>query len=376
MKIVSKIILVSLLPMALISCQGGSAGNDKQAELEQLLIEQADINSRIAALREEIGSAEGRSNATLVSIQKANPATFTHYVEVQARVDGDDAVDLSPRMQGTVTRILVSEGDNVKPGQILAQIDDQIARQNLAEIESQYEFSKTVYEKRKALWEQRIGTELEYLSAKNNYQSLQKRRAAVLEQLDMTRIKSPIKGTVDNVEIKVGQAVMPGMPAIRVVNLSNLKVKGEVAESFAGTIKKDDEVILYFPDLGKEVEGKVGFASKVIDPLNRTFTVEVNLDADAGVFNPNMVAVMKISDYNNDEAFILPVDLIQSSSKGKFIMVAESKGNQLFAKRLVVETGKSYNGKVEIVSGIAPGEKIITNGYRDLNEGAEVRVGK
>jgi RND family efflux transporter MFP subunit len=372
--IMKRILMIFSVASIIASCGGGNADTNKEAELDELLRQRADLDERIKLLKEELGSDASAGTARLVRIEKLSTSEFNHYVEVQARVDGDDAVNIGPRTQGTVQKIHVKEGDQVKAGQVLAQLDDQLVQQNLAEVQTQYDFAKTIYEKRKALWEQKIGTELEYLTAKNNYESLGKRMAAAREQLDMTRIKAPLSGTVDNVDLKLGQSVMPGMPVIRVVNLSNLKVKGEVAESYAGSIKQGDDVILYFPDLRTEVNSTVSYASQVIDKINRTFNVEVPLEDDEGRFKPNMVVVMKISDYNNPEAYTLPADLVQLSRNGQFVMVAESKGDRLFAKRKEVTTGKSYNGVIEIMSGLDLAEKVITNGYRDLNEGAELRI--
>ncbi len=372
--IMKRVLLIFSIASVLASCGGGNAGSNKEAELDELLRQRTELDERIKLLKNELGSDASSGTARLVKIEKLSKSEFNHYVEVQARVDGDDAVNIGPRTQGTVQKIFVKEGDEVKAGQVLAKLDDQLIQQNLAEVQTQYDFARTVYEKRKALWEQKIGTELEYLTAKNNYESLGKRLAAAREQLEMMRIKAPLSGTVDNVDLKLGQAVIPGVPVIRVVNLSNLKVKGEVAESYAGSIKQGDDVLLYFPDLRTEVSSTVSYASQVIDKINRTFNVEVPLQDEEGKFKPNMVVVMKISDYNNPEAYTLPVDLVQLSRNGQFVMVAESKGDKLFAKRKEVTTGKSYNGIIEITSGLDLAEKVITNGYRDLNEGAALRI--
>ena len=357
------------------ACGGGEATQNKQAELDKLIKQQTELNEKIRTLRAELIDESGISTARLVSIESVMPAEFNHFVEVQAKVDGEDAVSIGPRLQGTVEEIKVREGVSVRKGQVMATLDDQLVRQNLAEVKTQYDFAKTVYEKRKALWEQQIGTELEYLSAMNNYNTLEKRLAGAREQFEMTRIKSPIDGVVDYVDLKVGQAVMPGIPVIRVVNLSNLTVKGEVAESFSASIMEGDDVILYFPDLKTEITSSVKYAAKVIDPLNRTFLVEVPLNDTLGLFKPNMVVVMKISDYKNMNALTLPVDLVQSARDGNFVMVAKQQGiNSMVAERKVVTTGMSYNGKIEVTSGIESNDKVIMNGYRDLNEGTELRI--
>jgi len=364
--------LIGILSVVIIFSSCGS-NSSKEEQLKDLLQQQAELNDKIRTLKSELKKSDN-SSVSLVSVESFKPMPFKHFVEVQARVDGDESVNVSPRIQGTVTAIMVKEGDRVSKGQILAQLDDQMVKQSLAEVQTQYDFAKSIYEKQKNLWDQKIGSEVQYLTAKNNKESLEKRMAAVTEQLDMTRIKSPISGTVDNVAIKIGQSVMPGMAAVTVVNLSALKVKGEVGESYVGKINKGDEVVLYFPDMNKEVKTKVGYAAKVINTLNRTFNVEVPLPGGGASYSPNMIVVMKIVDYQSDNAMVIPVDLIQKSGDGMYVMVAKKEGNAYQAHRQMVKTGESYNGKSEILEGLNESDQVITAGYRDLNEGEEVKI--
>jgi membrane fusion protein, multidrug efflux system len=365
---------VVIISFFIASCSGGKA-NDKQAELDSLIEAQSKINDQIRALKEEL-KAENKDNSgiRLVATGKVAPASFTHYVDIQATVEGEESVNVSARSQGIVTSILVKEGDNVSKGQVLATLDDQIIRQSQAEVETQYSFAKNIYDKQKNLWDQKIGSEVQYLTAKNNKESLEKRLALMNEQLDLTRIKSPVNGTVDNIDIKIGQALMPGLPVMSVVNLSKLKVKGEVGESYAGKIKKGDEVILFFPDQKKEVKARVGYSSKMINALNRTFNVEVPLSSAEPGISPNMVVVMKIADYKTDSSLVVPVDMLQRSSEGYYVMTAVNEGGKMVAKRKPVVTGYTYNGQAEVLSGLTQEDVLITTGYRDLNDGQEIRT--
>jgi len=204
--------------------------------------------------------------------------------------------------------------------------------------------------------------------------ALQKRMNATGAQLDLSRIKTPVSGTIDAVNIKIGQAVMPGMPAISVVNLSSLKVIGNVGESLMGKVNTDDPVMIYFPDLKKEVPSKLSYASRMIDQRNRTFAVEAPLDSLPGAISPNMVAVLKIADYKSDSALVVPVDLIQRASEGQYLMVAETRGGKLVATRKKITIGRTYGGSTEVLSGITSKDQVIVNGYRDLNEGEELRT--
>ena len=192
------------------------------------------------------------------------------------------------------------------------------------------------------------------------------------EQLSMSKIKSPINGTVDAVYLKIGQAIQPGMPAVRVVNLSNLKVKAEVAEAFVSKVKKGNDVVIVFPDAGKEITGSISYSGNVIDPLNRTFLVEVKISNKVTDLHPNMVASLKIADYKSMRAFTVPVNLIQTGDEGQYLYVAEGDNGKAVAKKKIVKTGLNYNGVVEIISGLTEGDQIITTGYQDLVEGQQL----
>lgn len=369
-----KILSIVILASFFAACGGGQA-EDKQTKLAELIKQQAALSDEIRALKADISKDNPeKSSARLVATTPVTIVPFMHFVEVQAKVDGDESVNVSARSQGIVNAILVKEGDRVTKGQVLAKLDDQILAQSLAEVETQYNFAKNVYDKQKNLWDQKIGSEIQYLTAKNNKESLEKRMAAMQEQLDLTRIKAPVTGTVDNVNIKIGQAVAPGMPVFSVVNLSNLKVKGEVGESYAGKISRGDDVVLFFPDLNKEIKTKVGFSSRMINSLNRTFNVEVPVSSNETGLSPNMVVVMKIVDYKNPKAMVVPVDLLQRSGEGSYLMAAVNENGKLVARRKMVEIGKTYNGHAEVLNGITDQDVIITTGYRDLNDGEEVRT--
>ncbi len=357
------------------ACSDSDKGSDKKAQLEKLKKEQAALKEKINKLEAEISLSDTNEvKSKLVGITEIKPQPFSHFIEVQAKVEGDEDVLLSPETSGTVTSINVKAGDKVSKGQILAVIDDKLVKQGIIELQSQLDLAVQLYTRQKNLWDQNIGTEVQYLQAKTNKESLESRMGTMKEQLAMTRIKSPINGTVDNVEIKIGQTVSPGFPAIRVVNLSALKVVGEIAESFISNVKKGNEVVLYFPDQNKEVKTKIDYSGSRIDPLNRTFNVEVHLPDKNQDFHPNMVVVMKIVDYTNPSAYVLPINAIQKSTDGEFVYAATEQGGKLIAKRKTVESGINYNGMSEIKKGLEPGDKIITNGFQNVIDGDVIKL--
>jgi len=230
-----------------------------------------------------------------------------------------------------------------------------------------------MYDKQKNLWDQKIGSEVQYISAKNNYESLQKRLATMNQQLGMARIKAPITGIVDEVYVKTGQTVAPGMPCFRIVNSSKLKIKADVAESFAGKIKQGNRVKLFFPDLNKESDGVVSYSSKVIDVINRSFKIEIPLNSNEE-YKPNMLAKIKIVNYSNEKAMVVPINTIRTVGDESFIMVAEEKNGKNIAKKHTVTLGLTYNGQTEILSGLVVGDKLITVGYQELEDGDEIKL--
>ncbi|MFI5164565.1 MAG: efflux RND transporter periplasmic adaptor subunit [Bacteroidia bacterium] len=304
----------------------------------------------------------------MVGITALAPQIFNNYIDIQGKVDADENVSINAEMGGTVSKINVQLGDEVSAGQVLAELDAKVIQQGIAELQNSLDLATTMYNKQKNLWDQQIGTEVQYLSAKNQKESLEKRLSSLQQQLEMTKIKSPIKGIVDAIDIKLGQATMPGISAIRVVNLCTLKVKGEVAESYLAKVKKGNDVEIILPDMQDTLKTKISYAAKVISPLNRTFTVTVNLDCIKD-YHPNMIAILKIVDYSNPKAFIAPVSTIQKTEDGDFVFIAQNNK----AQKTRVKTGRIYNGTAEILDGLKEGDKLITKGFQELNEGEEIK---
>ncbi len=359
--------LALLLTVIMVAC-GGGGGSDKKAELEKLKKQKTELEAKIATLEEEVAKSDTSSKKEKgieVVVTPITPSIFKAYIEVQGRVDADENVSLSSEIPGTITKIYVKVGERVSKGQVLAETDQRPTQQQLAELQTNYDLAKQAFEKQKALWDQKIGTELQFLQSKTTKEGLENRIAAVQEQLRMSKIISPIDGTVDLVNLKVGQAVAPGMGVINVVNFSSLKVKADVAEGYASRIHNDDEVIVVFPDMKDTVVSKIHYASRAINALSRTFAVEALLD-NSKEYHPNTVAKLRINDYKSAKpVIVVPVKYIQKSDEGNFVMVDE-KG--VAAKKAVV-LGREYNGNAEVLSGLNEGDLMITEGYDLVNEG-------
>ena len=363
-------ITLTLLVVLLAAC---GKPQDKNAELASLKDQKSKLEAQIAVLEKEVGATPGAAQRTkTVGLTEVTTAPFRHYIDLQGKVDAKDNVPVTAKMPGVLTRILVKNGDNVRRGQLLAQMDDNVMSSSLSELELQLRTAEDVYNRQKGLWDQKIGTEMQFIQARSQKEAAEQRIVTLKQQLGQSRIYAPISGTVDLVILKIGQAISPGMPLCNILNLSKLKVQGEVTEAYASKVRQGDQVVVSFPDLNKEITTKVTYVSKTINPMTRTFSVECLLPASSD-YRANMVAVMKIVDYQNPKAVTIPVNLVQTADDGEFVLVAEKTGDKTaVAKKVLIKTGNNYSGNVEITSGLKAGDLVISTGYQEINSGETV----
>ncbi|WP_242921170.1 efflux RND transporter periplasmic adaptor subunit [Pontibacter liquoris] len=361
----------------LLSLAACSKPADKETQLAQLKEEQTTLNQKIAALETQM-KAEGKTVATEkktvpVSVVTVAPDTFRHFVEVQGKVAFDQNVLVSARVPGTLTSMRVQRGDRVTKGQTLATIDALVLEQSIAELRTRLELARIAFEKQQSLWNQKIGTEMQYLTAKNNKEALEHNMATLRQQREQYNIKAPISGVVDEVIPNAGEAVAPGVGIIRVVNTQDAKIVAEVSEAYLAKISKGDEARVFFPDLDKEVETRVEVMSQFIDPTSRTFTVQLRpKNSNEITLRPNMVAVVRIQDYKKEGAMVIPVNLVQKDGSSEYVFVTKKDGTRYVAEKREVKTGMAYGGQVEVLRGLSGGEQVITAGYLNLNEGQPV----
>jgi RND family efflux transporter MFP subunit len=369
----NKYIVIASLLFAIVACKPA----DKKAELAKLIAQHDQLTTQIDQLKTELGVKDSTAVKPIdVAVDTVKLAEFRHYIDIQGRIEGDQNIEVSPQTPGLVIRVNVKEGDAVKQGQVLAELDSKVMQRSLDEIKTQLALANILFQKQKSLWDQKIGSEVQYLTAKSNKESLEKRLASMQEQLAMNKIKSPISGTVENIPYKIGQVVSPGLPTstIRVVNMAGVKVLADVAEAYTSKIKPGNEVLVGFPDIDENISAKITFTSKVIDQTNRTFRVEAHLAHSRGDLRANMIANLKISDYINKKSITIPVNLVQKSFNSNYVMIAEQKGNTIVATKRNVKLGISYNGTTEITDGLKPGERVIIAGYQNLKEGQLIKL--
>ena len=366
-----KIFWIGCMIIFLVSC-GGNSGN-KQARLENLKKQREKLTAEITKLENEI-NPQGNQPATVVKYLDVIRRQFEHYIEVQGRIDGNENIGVVPRNQGgVVTKIYVTQGDHVTKGQLLAEMDDEVLKQSLQELQTSLDYATDMYNRQKNLWDQKIGSEAQYLAAKNSKESFEMKMSTLRDQLDMAKIVSPIDGTVEDIPIKVGQMASPAspQPCFRIVNFSRAKAVADVSEAYSAKIKSGDPVKVYLPDLNTELNATVTFSSKYINPTNRTFTVEAMLPPSPDLtFRADMIAVVRIKDYSNANSLAIPQNYIQTArDEGHFVFIAEGKDGKDYARKRIVTPFISYNGLTEVLDGLKEGDKVITTGYKDLYDG-------
>ena len=370
---IKSIALITLVIVAFSACGGKkSSADEKKAELEKVRKEISVLQLKEKELMAAIGDNGEIKNIKLVEIETIAIAEFSSDLKVEGNIDADQSTIATAKMPGTVIAVNTEVGNNVTKGQVLAQLDNSSALKGKLELEQQVAFSKTVFEKQERLWKKGIGTEIQYLSAKNQKDALEKSLNTLNQNLEMFNVKSPISGTVEAVDVKVGQATAPGIPIFKVVNMSTIKVVANISESNAGKVNIGDVVKIEFPDINKTITTRITFASNFIDPLNRTFRIEAKLSGLNEV-KPNMVAKLSIVDYVNKKAIVVPANAVQRTENETYIMVAKQDKNNYVAEKRTIVIGKSNQELAEVKSGLNIGETIIVNGFQELTNGQIVK---
>ncbi len=373
-----------------------SCGGDKGSQSVESIIEKGNIdelkakktaikaeitalNAQVAQLDEVLKKNDSTKNETLVTAMTVKDTLFKHYIEVQGNVETKQNVVIYPEYQGTLTNVYVKEGQRVSKGQTLARIDDGGLSSQVAQLESQAALAKTTFERQKRLWEQNIGSEIQYLQTKSQYESSENAVKQLKSQLGKTTIRAPFSGVIDDVITDQGTVVSPGQAVFRIVNLSNMYVSAEVPESYLTSVVPGKKVSVELPVLGETIDSKVRQTGNYINPSNRSFTVEVDVPSQGGKVKPNLTARLSINDYTAENAIMIPLNVINENSTGdQYVYTAFAKAdaekNIAIAKRQVVKTGKSQGDMIEILEGLSNGDRIIIEGARSVKNDQEVKI--
>ena len=375
-----KIAILTILSFVLFAC-----GNKENNQSIESLIETKNIkalNEKKTALQAEIAKIEAglatldvKKEEALVTVATIKDTIFNHYLDIQGSVDTKENILIQPEFSGTLTSLTVKAGQRVAKGQIFGRVDDAGMSQQLASAENQYSLAKTTYERQKNLWDKKIGSEIQFLQAQTQMISAQKAVAQIKAQLSKTVIRAPFTGTIDEVFVEKGQVVSPSAQGLmRIVNLANMYVATTVPESYIGKLKMGDLVDVYLTSLGKTYKGKVRQVGNFINPNNRSFGIEVSLPNPDNLLRPNQVAKLKITDYTNKNAIVVPTGVIQKDGSGSnyVYVVQESNGKTGTAKKVIVEIGKSSENVTEIVSGLSANDIIVVEGVNSISNGMKL----
>jgi RND family efflux transporter MFP subunit len=346
----------------------------KKAELSAL---QTELSSEIAKLDEAISKMDVNSNFALVEVEAVTDSLFKHYVEIPGDVETDQNITIYPEFSGVLLDVAVDEGDRVQKGQILARIDDGGLASQLAQMEAQAALAKTTFERQQRLWEQNIGSEIQYLEAKTNYEAIQNSVSQMKSQLAKTVVRAPFGGIIDETFSEEGEVVAPGQSRLfRLINLKDMYISAAVPESYLNQIQKGTDVLVEIGATGTSFQSEVRQVGNYINPNNRTFEIQVAVPQDASNVKPNLIATVKLNDYTSEGAVIIPESVVQTNAAGEkitYVVEKESDSTGIAHKR-VLTTGRSYDNAVEVLSGLEAGDFLILNGARSIREGEKVKI--
>nr|WKN36291.1 efflux RND transporter periplasmic adaptor subunit [Tunicatimonas sp. TK19036] len=379
-----KSLIIPFLSFAMLFTACGGESDDVAEKKQQLKAYKADMKAlqdQIDALEKEIAAedptfASQNRKATLVTTVPVANKTFEHYIEVRGSVTSRKNITISAEAPGMITNVQAVEGESVKKGQLLISQNAETIRRNIEELQTSLELAETRYSRQKNLWDQKIGTELQYLEAKNSVESLNSRIASLQSQLSNYIIRAPFSGTVDEIFVKEGEMAQPGVPMLRLVSLTDMYIEADISEAFLGEFNKGDSVIVTFPSINKTIHSVISSVGQVINENNRTFRIEVKLPGDMDLLRPNLLAVLKIMDFNQPDAMVVPTNLILEDNTGDYVFVtseAEDGTGQIAVKKHI-ERGHAYKNETVVTDGLEGNEALIDKGFREVAEGVRIDI--
>ncbi|APA64517.1 efflux RND transporter periplasmic adaptor subunit [Maribacter sp. 1_2014MBL_MicDiv] len=352
-----------------------------RAKKNEITTQQKLIDAQLKSLDSAIAILGNEEKLPLVNTLTAKKEIFNHYLELQGDVSTKQNVLIYPEMAGTLQRVYVKEGDRVSKGQVLATIDDGGMSSQLNQLKTQASLAKTTFERQERLWNQNIGSEIQYLQAKTNYEAAENMVSQAQSQLGKSTIKAPFSGIIDNVIKDQGTVVAPGQGSevFRIVNLSDMYIEVEVPEAYLGNVTKGKEALVYFPILGDSVVTKIRETGNFINPSNRSFEAEIPVPNKEGKIKPNLSAKVNINDYTSEDAILIPTSIISENADGEqYVFVADEPNadGESIVKRTIITTGKTQGAAIEVLTGLNDGDHIIKEGARSVKDGQKVKIKK
>lgn len=369
---------LAVLVLFLASCSNQETEQSIRDQITTYKKDVNTINQKIAELEKKLGSmnsGEINSDKIPVDVMAVSYEPFNHFIQVSGTAEAVKEAYISPEVPGHLREIYVSEGDFVERGKLLAKLNTEVTESSIADMQSSLDLATVVYEKQKRLWEKGIGSEIQYLNAKNGKESLEQKLVTLRAQLDMAMLKSPVSGVVDEIYLKKGELASPGVQLMRIVNLEEIYINADVSETYLGQVNEGETVQVEFPvypDMNMEVP--IYRKGNVINPNNRTFTVQLKLKNPDRLLKPNILSVIRINDFSADSAVVIPSVLIKQDITGSYLYTMQQSEGKWIAKKVYVTTGKSYQDKTMVITGLQAGQKVIVQGYNLVSDGSEVYV--
>lgn len=366
---------IILLIFVLAACgKNESSSDNADVKLQEYKTQVAELNKKISELQNVANSDNSISGEALkISVIDISESKFEHYFTSTASLEAVESAFISPEMSGQVKQIHIAEGSFVKKGQLLISLNSSILKSSLNELETALALAELVFKKQSELWDKKIGSEMQYLEAKNQKESLENKIASLKEQIEMTKIKAPVSGIIDAIRIKVGEMAMPGQPIVTLINLDKMYVNANVSESYIASLAKGDKVTITFPTYPDvNLESTIFRVGNVIDEGNRTIKIQVLINNINKKFKPNMVAQVKLKDYQNNNAILIPSIIVRNDLEGSYVFVVEKQNGKNVAAKRYIKTGKSNNENTIIIEGLKVGEKVISEGYNLVKNGTFV----
>ncbi len=375
---INRIFIFTCTLMLLVSCgeKNPTLKNLKEKK-DSLLVVRDEIKEQLTEVQLEINDLDTAfvKRITIVTVLEADTQSFAHYFNIHGVVKSDKTALLLPESAGVINSVLVKAGDKVRKGQKLARLDAAIVRSRIAEVRTSLELATTIFEKQERLWNKKIGSEVEYLQSKNRKESLESALKTLQSQLSMSTVKAPYAGTIDEIFLHAGEMASPMRPMFRIVNNGIVYLESEVSENHISDVHVHSPVEVVFPSLGDTIEAQIDEVSGYINPENRSFKVKVHLDRSDIKLFPNLLASMKIRDYEKKNAVVIKSSLIQQSPDGRdYIYLLKEAIEGFSVEKRFIDIGKEYMGRTEVLSGLKKGEKIIDKGARTVRNGQEVEV--
>ena len=380
-----KNIFTLFLVITLISCEDNSTlqsvleSNDVEKiklKRKEIATSQQDFFNKLQIIDNKLDELNTNPQLPIVEVLKINSVEFDHYIQVQGSVKSDELINIFPEFSGIIKNIYVKSGDIVKKGQRLIKIDDGGLKEQLSQLEIGFELTKTTFERQKRLWDQNIGSEIKFLESKTMYESQKQGIKQLKKQIKKTLIEAPFSGTIDNVLAKKGEVVYPGRSNLMMLlNLDNLYIESNVPEKYIASIKSGNKALVHFPLLNKTISTTVRQSGNYINPINRTFKIELKIEKNNLNIKPNLNSKVNINDYSNKEALLINQNFISIDSNNKeYVYKTYNKNNKTYVSKTTIVTGKNDGVNVEVLSGLKPGDKIVSEGIRKLVDNAQVQI--